>query len=93
MYFAIHQISPHLLFFRPRKRLMQTESETNYHSGQKLFYLLRSKLVLAAIANIFVPLNPNPVPSPYHASLVQMQSVYLRSHTRNYGPSNPASSL
>ena len=80
-------------FFVLEKESMQTESETNKYPGQKLYYLLKSKLVLAAIASILVHLNPNPVPSPYHASLVQVRSIYLGSHTRSYSSSNPASSL
>ncbi|MFS7905810.1 hypothetical protein Hanom_Chr01g00052071 [Helianthus anomalus] len=68
MYFTTYQIFPHLTFFRPRKITMHNGIIDGIIIRDKsLIYLLKPKLVLAAIASILVLLNPNPVPSPYHA--------------------------
>ncbi|MFS7934605.1 hypothetical protein Hanom_Chr05g00393531 [Helianthus anomalus] len=84
MYFAIHQISPHLTFFRPRKKIMQSGIIVeNSRSGQSLCYFIKIKTRISRDCKYNDPLKPNPVPRPYHVILVQVWSIYLGSHAKN----------
>ncbi|MFS8007273.1 hypothetical protein Hanom_Chr14g01259061 [Helianthus anomalus] len=76
MYFTIHQISPHLTFFRPRKELCKRN-----HS--RIGYFIKNETRASRDCKYIDHLKPNPVPSPYHAILVQVRSIYLGSYAKN----------
>ncbi|MFS7905360.1 hypothetical protein Hanom_Chr01g00046741 [Helianthus anomalus] len=77
--------NPHTYsFFIPEKELCKRNHSQNKCTGSKLRLLINIRTVLTAIANIRVHLNQNLVSSPYHAVYVQVRSIYLGSHTRNY---------
>ncbi|KAJ0836056.1 hypothetical protein HanRHA438_Chr16g0762531 [Helianthus annuus] len=59
MYFTIHQISPHLLFFSsPKKNYANGIIVKIVYRDKSLSYFIKSILVLAAIASIMILLNP-----------------------------------
>ena len=93
MYFAVHQISPHLLLFVLKKYLCKRNQRQMNTRVKNYFYLLKSKLALAAIANILVPFKPKSGSKPLSFNLSSVRSIYLGSHAKSHSPPNPTSSL
>ncbi|MFS7998857.1 hypothetical protein Hanom_Chr12g01158971 [Helianthus anomalus] len=70
MYFAIHQISPHLLFFCPRKRIVQRNHRRTIIWVKKYFYLIKTKACVSRDCEYTCPFKPESNPKPLSCDLI-----------------------